>query len=383
MLQTKLSKTRQTKGKLVIEGTTACDFCNVLVPNKIFQKHYKRCMKRHNDKKQNKIVVDIDYGDVEEKLDELMIKCEICQKDVNILDINTHEVMCLQEMNTISKISCAYCNSEYSYTEIEAHEFECLKTQTEAMTQNEQYSLLNPTQMNALTYVNEKNKKVSDKSRDNVIKKCKLSPVLFNQVLERFASSNIIINFHPNKHLHYFLKDTNYRNLFETGHSSGSTNKTDRAGWEDGLFNSIYENAKGAERCKYGALNLEKGQYLNSANYYGDSYFVLKHEVKLRSTYTYGDSSSTNNVYSFMYPEAFLSILPPNFVKEMSDKENINTSYGGVYIEVQIHGDLVFSRDILAIVADDRHKGGKTEKDLMTFVEKNDIMFSWKSDVVS
>jgi flagellar assembly factor FliW len=41
----------------------------------------------------------------------------------------------------------------------------------------------------------------------------------------------VIIHFHANKHMQYYIKDTHYRNQFETGHTHGSNNLQQRTGW--------------------------------------------------------------------------------------------------------------------------------------------------------
>lgn len=41
----------------------------------------------------------------------------------------------------------------------------------------------------------------------------------------------VIIHFHVNKHMGYFTNDTNYRNQFETGNSSGSKCLSSRRSW--------------------------------------------------------------------------------------------------------------------------------------------------------
>ena len=46
----------------------------------------------------------------------------------------------------------------------------------------------------------------------------------------------LIIHVNFNKYMPYFLKDTHYRNLFETSSSSGSTDKTGRSNKEDKIF---------------------------------------------------------------------------------------------------------------------------------------------------
>lgn len=47
--------------------------------------------------------------------------------------------------------------------------------------------------------------------------------------IENYAP--IIIHIHITKHMQFFVKDTHYRNQFETGKSSGSLSRQSRTTW--------------------------------------------------------------------------------------------------------------------------------------------------------
>ena len=100
----------------------------------------------------------------------------------------------------------------------------------------------------------------------------------------------IIIHFHVDKCLQFFLKDTHYRNQFETGTSSGTLNRQTRTQWENSLFENAYNDAKDAERCKYGVMNVVNDPNGITAAYsYGNSYMILQH-VRLRSSFANQDT---------------------------------------------------------------------------------------------
>lgn len=79
------------------------------------------------------------------------------------------------------------------------------------------------------------------------------------------------------RYMEFFLKDTHYRNQFETGKSSGSLSRTSRVQWEDRMFDKMYSKAKDFERVKYGVINMTNDpKGVNCATSYGPSYFLLK-----------------------------------------------------------------------------------------------------------
>ena len=53
----------------------------------------------------------------------------------------------------------------------------------------------------------------------------------------------IIIHMHANNHMQFFVKDTHYRNQFETRKSSGSLSSSARTQWEDRMFDRRHHSA--------------------------------------------------------------------------------------------------------------------------------------------
>ena len=84
-----------------------------------------------------------------------------------------------------------------------------------------------------------------------------------------------------------FIKDKRYKNIFETSTSGGALSKEMRRKWENFLFGSCYDDAKGKDRVKYGVMNfMNDHRGLKSCSQYGESYFVLKQHVRPRCTIT-------------------------------------------------------------------------------------------------
>eukprot|EP00439_Symbiodinium_sp_Y106_P001589 s7915_g1.t1 len=94
---------------------------------------------------------------------------------------------------------------------------------------------------------------------------------------------------------HFMESDEFYRNQFETKTSNGALDPENntRKGWEHELFGGAYDDAKGFDRVKYGALNVMNDyRGVVKAKQYGDSYLVLKElgDVRLRCTFCSTDS---------------------------------------------------------------------------------------------
>jgi hypothetical protein len=57
---------------------------------------------------------------------------------------------------------------------------------------------------------------------------------------------------------HPFIKDTHYRNLFETTTGNNTLYLADRREWEDRTFDKVYSNSTDFERVKYGVSFIER-----------------------------------------------------------------------------------------------------------------------------
>jgi hypothetical protein len=188
--------------------------------------------------------------------------------------------------------------------------------------------------------------------------------------------------------LQYFLKDTHYRNQFETGMSKGALNYCLRSHWESRVFGGHYDDwllvpfypqqriqiltkkmilkpTQGFDRPKYGVLNLENSRAGVDRCYgYGTWYFVLK-EVRLRTTFASDDTSSKSvqlgtcenyaHILELISDEglqglvrvAKQTLVDPNY----SERFLSSSCYYYSYLEVQIHGPVEIAKNIAKIVA--------------------------------
>ncbi|MDD4930690.1 MAG: DUF3626 domain-containing protein [Candidatus Colwellbacteria bacterium] len=159
----------------------------------------------------------------------------------------------------------------------------------------------------------------------------------------------ISINF-PSAILHKLVNDTHVRNGFET---KRGLDKTIRPTWESKLFNTYYDKSVPFERPKYGAIKTNPLSMVsnNSTMGYGDAVFILKDEVKRRCTMTPGDSSifAADNVYTFDQIQEMLMKHPHvrNHImtcyQAYEREDHAGSKEFASYIEVQIHGQLLFS----------------------------------------
>lgn len=172
--------------------------------------------------------------------------------------------------------------------------------------------------------------------------------------------------------------DIYLRNLFETGKSCGLNDERARARWENKIFDSQeYDSFNAHDKVKYGTVNLTRTNQgvFSLWNLYGKSYLILKPEVKSRCTYSKKDSSSKSVTGPHdLGTTRFMANLTTKFTNkekramERGDKEQIlEKSYH--YMEVQIHGELSFARDVAMIMIDSAVYGYALEDSLQTLFE--------------
>ena len=167
--------------------------------------------------------------------------------------------------------------------------------------------------------------------------------------IENYAP--IIVHIHASRYMGLFVKDTHYRNQFETNTSSGSLSSTARIGWEDRMFTNRYHKANKFERVKYGAINLTNDpKGIQCCVGYGNSYFMLKESVRKRCTFTDMDSSSASSkigVFKFgLHVIEGLSDPEMKAVIEGAKAMEVSSNVVATYKEIQIHGPLDLSQDI-------------------------------------
>lgn len=196
----------------------------------------------------------------------------------------------------------------------------------------------------------------------------------------------IIIHVDLSTVLKYFLKDTHYRNQFETNKSRGTLSHTARRDWENRMFNKIYKKSTpGFERVKYGVLNMVNDPNgIATCVYYGDSFFELK-KVRLRTSFADRDTSDCSaQMASCEYYCHVLASYSDEDLKNVLDvAKNIDKDprYGKPssphdwnYKEIQIHGEVRFDTHIAALRINVRHqRDSSILKKIKKFVSKNQI----------
>ena len=159
-------------------------------------------------------------------------------------------------------------------------------------------------------------------------------------------------------------KDPFLRNLFEVGTGGGSTDREARAEWEHKIFQSEeYDEFPPHEKVKYATINWahsRNGVSQVGSYRYGKSYLILRNDVKLRATYSRYDSSypSVEGVHQ-LGTITRMCYISTQFTQEEkrlmefykpNEKGNPGMNCIKDYMEVQIHGELIFARDVAKIM---------------------------------
>ena len=180
------------------------------------------------------------------------------------------------------------------------------------------------------------------------------------RVIQYMKNVDLIVHF-SEKLVPYLLNSTHYKNTFEVSNYKG-TGFDARISWEDRLFGKIYtDKCEPSERVKYGALNMfssEKGCD-TASNCYGKSYMILKQNVRKRISFVNGDSSGNqihictmkyfSHILLYVQVQMIHDLVKLSKYRETNPNDrymDINVPYTYQYIEMQIHGDLIFERDV-------------------------------------
>lgn len=159
-------------------------------------------------------------------------------------------------------------------------------------------------------------------------------------------------------------KDPFIRNFFEVGTSGGYEGEEERKEWEHKIFESEeYDKFPPHEKVKYATINWAKSRKGVSQVFgfsYGKSYLVFNDNIKKRVTYARFDSSyPTVKGKSDLGTNKHMCKISRQFTAEErkwmefyqpSSKGNPNMNTIKDYVEVQIHGELVFARDVSRIM---------------------------------
>jgi len=193
-----------------------------------------------------------------------------------------------------------------------------------------------------------------------------------------------IVHVHLDKYLSYLIKDTHYRNQFETTFSSGCKDLVSRRRWEEHLFPGAYPEAcPKFERPKYGTFNFSADkQGVNCCNQYGNSYFLLANHMRSRCTVTNKDSSNSDCLLGTLDNCLHLvDVMSDAEFKELIKAVNGKTGSSRVqstYFEIQIHGPVELACDIKHAYVNSILKSNSTVvKQLDQFKSKFNVNFSY------
>eukprot|EP01084_Bolivina_argentea_P212695 361499_1 len=201
----------------------------------------------------------------------------------------------------------------------------------------------------------------------------------------------IIVHVHCQKTIPLLLKDTHYRNLFETKSSSGCKNTKMRSDGEKKLFGPAYDTAIAFERPKYGCLNIGLSKTgCKKALSYGDGYFILNDEtIRWRTTITIIDSLNAVISKKYVASDTVCGTLKhcTHLLAKLNDnelKELIQVAIGckkgdtaqSSYREVQIHGPVQLNRDIKSLHVPRCH-WRITSNIFQNFCDKNGCDLVW------
>lgn len=168
----------------------------------------------------------------------------------------------------------------------------------------------------------------------------------------------VTLNFHPDRMLdgvpilRALAKEGVYRSQFETGTSNGGLSAHpggDRWLWESRIFGGAYDNAPAAQRPKYGSLNY-RGHLTGGAPRFGSAHFRLVRDTLDRTTFCYPDSAGPPVDFGVA---SRMSLIEKALAEETDALDD--------YIEAQVHGPVLLSRDAEALVLDPCFGGTEVE----------------------
>jgi hypothetical protein len=228
------------------------------------------------------------------------------------------------------------------------------------------------TQIKAVKYIVIRSRPLSDIAFYDLIPRVNTLGFSLRQLQETVLyirdSAPIIVHLRldQNHLLQKMIKDTHYRNQFETKISNGSylCCHAERVRWENRLFDNIYDKCSPFQRTKYGCLNITKDPHGvdSAACQYGDSHFILK-AVRFRCSFSDKDSACPDcNLGSCEYYNHILNLYSNYELKQVIEVANGIVSHHrsrgcSTYKEVQIHGEIRFTENVASLIVSARHRG--------------------------
>ena len=289
---------------------------------------------------------------------------------------------------------------DQSIAQVFQQEDERGRKRQQRFTKEEALGILTPAQLQAVNYVKDKAKFMHEASLQQLQGRAKsqgFSPEVLQQCLDYIRDDAPIVIHMAENTLFLLVKDTHYRNLFETNTSCGSTAKRARAKWEANMFGNCYGRAHCPAFCKpkYGALNYAGDiQGVNNARQiYGELVLILQPHVRHRSTFYNQDTGAFVATATLATNKYYGHILNAYDNRELSQVLKVCTSarIGGLrsnctsYKEVQIHGPVCLATDILALSIPGKERNGskKLKEAVVAFQEKTNCNILWQGDLLN
>ncbi|MEY9874854.1 hypothetical protein ABH931_004354 [Streptacidiphilus sp. MAP12-33] len=176
------------------------------------------------------------------------------------------------------------------------------------------------------------------------------------------GSLRVTLNFHPDRLtsdgvplLQRLAEDGVYHSQFVTGTSNGGLTAYpggDRWRWESRIFGGAYDTEPDASRPVYGALNV-RGRSVGGAPRFGSAHLRLNAAALPRATFCYPDS--------FYEPTTFGVADAATAVVQAVLTGTVDTDPLDGYVEAQVHGPVMLSRDVEALVLDPSFRGTEVE----------------------
>jgi len=231
--------------------------------------------------------------------------------------------------------------------------------------------------------------------------------------------TRIAVHFHPDRLtpngkdvVTGMLETGRYLSQYETGISNGSPTAFaggERDEWERHLFGGFYHNgiATLSDRPKYGSLQIFPYPDGPSPRF-GSCYLLLKKAALLRSSFTYAGSQEADAQKKSGTIDHFQPVLAallqtveksgsllgksnldiPMFLKRLARLQAVKPGHFGQlplgreldsFIEVQIHGEIVFSRDVEMLVCDPSYGYSVIGKQLTAISKAYGFPIYWHS----
>lgn len=252
--------------------------------------------------------------------------------------------------------------------------------------------------------------------QDEVRRMCDVSEEDLRDALSKVrCDARVVVHFHPDRPISggetvaaALLRDDCYRSQFETRISNGGLT-AHAGGQRDSIESQLFAGAYhvpgtlAGERPKYGSLDL-LGHAEGASPRFGSCYLVLKSHVSRRCTFSYLDSheqpaergtlAEFDDILAALLRESFLRDFalgerdfdPPALIRRLRTwlpmpvgspatpfvHRNLNH-----YIEAQIHGDVLVSRDVAALVADPSFESTEVGVALAALCERRCIPLFW------